>query len=86
MNYAPPTRRDFLGNLKTGLGGIALASLLGREAPAANGQSTGKAKRVIQLFMNGGASQCDLFDFKPELIARHGQRFDPGGARRSHGQ
>jgi hypothetical protein len=37
-----------------------------------------KAKRVIQLFMNGGASQCDTFDYKPELIKRHGQKFDPG--------
>jgi hypothetical protein len=37
-----------------------------------------KAKYVIQLFMNGGASQCDLFDYKPQLIAKHGQKFDPG--------
>ena len=28
--------------------------------------------------MNGGASQCDTFDYKPELIERHGQTFDPG--------
>ena len=32
--------------------------------------------------MNGGASQCDLFDYKPELIARHGQKFDPGNGQR----
>jgi hypothetical protein len=38
-----------------------------------------KAKRVVQLFMSGAASQCDMFDFKPELIKRHGQKFDPGG-------
>ena len=37
-----------------------------------------RAKRVIQLFMNGGVSQCDTFDYKPELARRHGQRFDPG--------
>ena len=37
-----------------------------------------KAKRVVQLFMSGAASQCDLFDYKPELIKRHGQPFDPG--------
>ena len=38
-----------------------------------------KARRVIQLFMNGGVSQMDTFDFKPELDRRHGQKFDPGG-------
>jgi hypothetical protein len=38
-----------------------------------------KAKRVVQLFMSGAASQCDTFDYKPQLIARNGQKFDPGG-------
>ncbi len=38
-----------------------------------------KAKRVVQLFMSGAASQCDTFDYKPELIRRHGEKFDPGG-------
>jgi hypothetical protein len=38
-----------------------------------------KAKRVIQLFMSGAASQCDLFDYKPELIRKAGDKFDPGG-------
>jgi Protein of unknown function (DUF1501) len=33
---------------------------------------------VIQLFMNGGASQMDLFDYKPELFRRAGEAFDPG--------
>jgi hypothetical protein len=37
-----------------------------------------KARRVIQLFMNGGASQMDTFDHKPELCRRHGEAFDPG--------
>ncbi len=32
-----------------------------------------RAKAVIQLFMLGGASQCDTFDYKPELIRRHGE-------------
>jgi hypothetical protein len=86
MNRDAPTRRDFLGGLSTGLGGIALASLLGRDCAATNNAAlphfAPKAKRVIQLFMNGGASQCDLFDYKPELIARHGQKFDPGAGAR----
>jgi hypothetical protein len=38
-----------------------------------------KAKRIVQLFMSGAASQCDTFDYKPQLIARNGQKFDPGG-------
>ena len=29
--------------------------------------------------MNGGVSQMDTFDYKPELAKRHGQKFDPGG-------
>src|SRR5262249_12608955 len=38
-----------------------------------------KAKRVVQLFMSGAASQCDTFDYKPLLHQRNGQAFDPGG-------
>jgi uncharacterized protein (DUF1501 family) len=37
-----------------------------------------KVRRVIQLFMNGGVSQMDTFDYKPELIKRHGERIDFG--------
>jgi len=37
-----------------------------------------KVKRVIQLFMNGGVSQMDTFDYKPELIKRHDQKVDLG--------
>lgn len=82
------SRRTFLSDIRNGLGGIALASLLRQEGVLAS-ESKGafphfapKAKRVIQLFMNGGASQCDLFDYKPELIKRHGQPFDPGTGER----
>src|SRR4051812_10731108 len=77
------TRRDFLGSLATGLTGVALAGLMQRDGRAsALAGPAPKAKRVIQLFMNGGASQCDLFDYKPQLIARHGQKFDPGAGER----
>jgi len=77
------TRRDFLGTLSAGLGGLALASLMPREAfGAIPPHHVPKVKNVIQLFMNGGASQCDLFDYKPLLIARHGQKFDPGTGER----
>jgi len=37
-----------------------------------------KAKRVVQLFMNGGASQVDSFDYKPELAKRHDEKIDFG--------
>jgi hypothetical protein len=37
-----------------------------------------KAKQVIQLFMNGGASPVDTFDYKPELAKRHGEKIDFG--------
>lgn len=73
------TRRDWLWRCGGGLGGIALATLLQQEGWLAacqektNHHCKPKAKRVVQLFMAGGASHIDLFDFKPELIKRHGQ-------------
>src|SRR6266849_6244124 len=87
------SRRHFLWQSGGGLGGIALAYLLGQDGllaadkpvgkgkPELNGglHHKAKAKRVVQLFMSGAASQVDTFDYKPELIKRHGQRFDPGG-------
>jgi hypothetical protein len=79
-------RRDWLWQAGGGLGGIALAWLLNRETACADSvrrkpgpDFAPKAKRVIQLFMSGAASQVDTFDFKPELSKRHGSKFDPGG-------
>ncbi|HUF60846.1 MAG TPA: DUF1501 domain-containing protein [Verrucomicrobiales bacterium] len=80
-----PSRRDFFGSFGSGLGGIALAAMLAEEKLAAAPRLTGpvpKARRIIQLFMNGGASQCDLFDYKPRLIELHGRPFDPGNGER----
>jgi hypothetical protein len=83
---SPPLhdRRDFLGGLSTGLSGMALMSLLGRESASGALVPTQRprVKRIIQLFMNGGASQCDLFDHKPRLGELHGKQFDPGEGRR----
>jgi hypothetical protein len=92
MKTAPPlfnktsSRREFLWSFGGGLGGIALSQLLNHELLAASKvpgalqcHHPPKAKRVIQLFMNGGASQMDTFDYKPELEKRHGEVFDPGG-------
>jgi hypothetical protein len=84
------TRREFLWRYGGGLGGIAIAHLLGRHgllagSPQPRADLNGglhhraKVKRIVQIFLNGGASQMDTFDYKPELIKRHGQKFDPGG-------
>ncbi|MBY0514790.1 MAG: DUF1501 domain-containing protein, partial [Gemmataceae bacterium] len=74
-------RRDFLFQSGGGLGGIALAAMLGRDGLLAADPTTHhppKARRVVQLFMAGGASHVDLFDYKPELAKRHGQPSDFG--------
>ncbi len=82
-------RRQFLWHSGGGLGGIALSYLLGQDGltAAAPGRADlnggihhrARAKRVVQLFMSGAASQCDTFDYKPALIEKHGEKFDPGG-------
>ena len=72
------TRRAFLGRTTQGVGGLALASLLGPSALAASGALSRlplpqKAKRVIWLSMAGGPSHLETFDPKPKLAAMHGQ-------------
>jgi hypothetical protein len=67
----PLDRRQFLNRSRLGLGGLALASLLG-EAGAAT-HFAPQAKRIIYLFMHGGPSQLDLFDHKPGIKDLHGQ-------------
>lgn len=82
-------RRQFLWNAGAGFAGLALSSLLDRDGfftPAAAAaapppellkakapHAVTKAKSVIFLFMFGGPSQLDLFDYKPELQKRDGQ-------------
>jgi hypothetical protein len=70
------SRRDFLRTSGMGFGAVALAGLLGREGSTAPLPShfPARAKRVIHVFLNGGMSQVDTFDPKPELQARGGQR------------
>jgi hypothetical protein len=75
-------RREMLWRAGGGLGGIALAWLLGNDNALASLSAPHyrpRARRVVQLFMSGAASQCDTFDYKPELTRRAGQKFDPGG-------
>ena len=80
------TRRAFLGRASTGLGALALASLINPRVLGASGGSkdkwTGvirephyppKIKRVIWMTMAGGASHLETFDYKPKLAEMHGQ-------------
>ena len=68
------TRRDFLTRCGMGLGALAMQTLTGENLHAAPNpmvskppQFKGKAKHVIHIFANGGPSQVDTFDPKPEL-------------------
>lgn len=82
------TRRDFLRRAGNGFGMLALADLLGQEGLLSSAQGAiapinplaskkghfpGQAKSVIYLFMNGGPSQVDTWDFKPDLAKQDGQ-------------
>ncbi|HEY1186504.1 MAG TPA: DUF1501 domain-containing protein [Gemmata sp.] len=85
------SRRDMLKSSGTGLGMLGLAGVLAAEAKGAPSAGAAvnplapkvahfpaKAKHVIHLFMNGGPSQVDTFDPKPELTKQHGKQ--PGAA------
>ncbi len=86
------TRRQFLFDSYLGLGSLALFDLLGAEASqaavsaAANPLSprpqhhAAKAKNCIFLFMEGGVSQMDTFEYKPALWKYAGQQM-PQAAR-----
>jgi hypothetical protein len=83
------SRRSFLGRASTGMGAVALASLLQGNALAADAsdsskvdrwrgavdplQFTPRAKRVIWLYMAGGPSHLETLDHKPKLAEMHGQ-------------
>jgi hypothetical protein len=81
-------RRDFLGRFGLGMGGVALMGLLNRDVRGAITPSAApasfkgvlpathlapKARRIIYLFMSGGPSQHDLFDYKPLLNTMNGK-------------
>src|SRR5688572_13252905 len=85
-------RREFLQRAGAGFGAVALADLLGGDGLLAAtddgaarrldplavraGHFPAKAKSIIWLFMEGGPSAVDLFDPKPELTKRAGQRME----------
>lgn len=91
MNHSIPfTRRQLLRSAGSGFGSLGLASLLAQEGmlggsvaagemdPLApkSGHFDGKAKAVIWLFINGGPSHVDTWDYKPELEKRDGKELD----------
>ena len=75
MNFPSLNRRDFLYGLGSTLGTVAITDLLARESPGPlaprKPMHEAKTKAVIMLFMEGGPSQMDTFDPKPELNAMH---------------
>lgn len=83
------TRREFFGKSATGIGTLALASLLTRDGNASAVPLGGlpdlphfapKAKRIIYLFQNGAPTHVDLFDYKPKLQELHGKPLPAGYA------
>jgi len=75
----PLTRRSLLAGATCGFGSLALFDLMQRQAWADTASIKpqphlpARAKRAIFLFMHGGPSQVDTFDYKPELQKRDGQ-------------
>ncbi len=78
------TRRSLLGRATWGIGSLALTSLLSERALSAPAPAPGggtlrvlhhapRAKRVIQLYMAGGPSHLETFDYKPRLLEMTGQ-------------
>lgn len=81
-NFLACNRRNALSRSLNGLAAVAVADLLRSEASAARApdlfaprpqQIPRKAKRCIFLFMQGGVSQLDSFEYKPALEKIHGQ-------------
>ncbi len=68
------SRRRFLQSAGLGLGSLAVAAQAHADDNNGKTHHAAKAKAVIFLFMEGGPSHLDLFDPKPELTKRHGQK------------
>src|SRR5579871_4055139 len=88
MNPSFFSRRTALKSAACGFGYLALAGLSASRATGAVNPLAprlplfpARAKRVIFLFMQGGVSQVDSFDYKPTLFKRDGQKLDFDDAR-----
>jgi hypothetical protein len=77
MNHVNPTRRDFFRDAAFGVGAIAVADLLARQGHLSAASTDdglhheAKAKRIIHIFLGGGLSHIDSFDYKPALEKYH---------------
>src|SRR5262245_58741246 len=79
----PITRRDWLRSTGCGFGYLALAGLAAEQAAAASASANPlapkvphfapRAKRIIFLFMQGGVSHVDSYDYKPQLEKNDGK-------------
>ncbi|HVE42031.1 MAG TPA: DUF1501 domain-containing protein [Planctomycetota bacterium] len=79
MNAMHPccTRREMLTRCANGFGAVALSALFGKDALGQDGRRglhfAPRARNVIFLYMDGGPSQVDTFDYKPMLEKHHGR-------------
>lgn len=73
--FTQSSRRTFLG--QAALGSLLGSAAAGKAARPDLPHHKPTAKRVIYLFMSGGPSHIDLFDYKPEMEKRHGEELPP---------
>ncbi|HEX7899495.1 MAG TPA: DUF1501 domain-containing protein [Planctomycetota bacterium] len=67
-------RREMLGRCAVGFGGVAFAALAAEaQDPPKPTHFRARARNVIFLYMDGGPSQIDTFDYKPMLEKHHGK-------------
>ena len=87
MIHTEMTRRSMLRNAACGFGSLAFAGMQDSFGLSANplaaktSRFPQRAKRVIFIFMAGGPSHLDTFDYKPELYAKDGKEIDFVGVR-----
>jgi len=67
------SRRRLLWEAGGGLAGVALAHMLASEQGRAATHHPAKARNIILIFLPGGVSHIDTFDYKPALAANHGK-------------
>ena len=67
------SRRQLLKNAMLGIGGVALTDLHARERGLLLPHFEPRVKRVIYIFLEGGLSQIDSYDYKPALETQHGK-------------